>query len=274
MTIEIEKPAPLMIGNKAYYTLTSYDPIHIEVEVPATTDADVDLAIDSMVAEAGGTAEDLANDAWVAEHFDGVASADELRRSVYNQITDMSARVAEDQKVGLCVSELAKRLKQAVPPAHIAEARVMVEAQFAQSLAADGLTRSDFLSRTGTSEAALDAMFERQAKSAAEGNAALDAFAHERKLTVDDSELPRLLRVPLSEAEKIIEQARAAGQYEQLKEAALRNKAAETLVAECACTYKHETAEEAQARAAQMREMREKLAAKDQDSNPAGLHLV
>ncbi len=27
----IQKPAPLMIGNKAYYTLTSYDPVEVEV---------------------------------------------------------------------------------------------------------------------------------------------------------------------------------------------------------------------------------------------------
>ena len=50
----IQKPEPLVIGNKAFYTLTSYGPVDVEVHVVRTTDEEVELAIQTLVREAGG----------------------------------------------------------------------------------------------------------------------------------------------------------------------------------------------------------------------------
>ena len=68
----IQKPEPLVIGNKAVYTLASYGPVDVQAHVARTTDAEVELAIKTRVREAGGTESDLADPAWVASHFDGL----------------------------------------------------------------------------------------------------------------------------------------------------------------------------------------------------------
>ena len=41
--MELVKPDPLIIGGKAHYTLTSYEPVSVEVEVHNVSEEDVDL---------------------------------------------------------------------------------------------------------------------------------------------------------------------------------------------------------------------------------------
>ena len=74
MAIEFEKPQPLMLGDKAHYTLTSYDPVTITVQVPFTTDEDVEFALDTVLQRMGATPEKLSDSAWLAEHFQGISS--------------------------------------------------------------------------------------------------------------------------------------------------------------------------------------------------------
>ena len=169
----------------------------------------------------------------------------------------MNSQLAEQQKLGKCVEALSARLCQSIPPQHLEETKQLVRMRFTQQLQADGLTPNQFLERTGTTAAQLDTMFDRQAQQAAEGDAALSAYAHEKKLKVDEQEYARLLGMPPAEAQDIINQAKAAGQADELREAALRAKAAQIVVAECSCTYNHETAAQARARVAQYRQMRE-----------------
>lgn len=283
MAIDIEKPAPLMIGDKAYYNLTSYDPVTIEVEVPSVTDFDVELAVASLVQEMGGTMTDLLRPDWVAEHFDGVANVAELREQVRGEITQMNIALTDEQKTMKCLEELAKRLRQSVPPAHVARAREGVKYAYEQQLAAEGLTMEQFCARTGMRPADVEQMYDQQALASCEQNAALDAYAREKKLTVSEEEFGPLLGIPVDQVDATIEQVRAAGQYEQMKDAALHAKAAQAVVAECSCTYRHETPEEARRRSRQLEELRRQLESGgmgpsgDQPKaggNPAGLHLV
>ena len=255
--MSIEKPLPLMVGNKAYYSLTSYDPVEIEVDVPYTTDEDVDLGLQMTLQDLGGTPDDLNDPAWVSEHFEGLSTANEVREHIRQQVFLMNSQLAEQQKLGKCVEALSARLCQSIPPQHLEETKQLVRMRFTQQLQADGLTPNQFLERTGTTAAQLDTMFDRQAQQAAEGDAALSAYAHEKKLKVDEQEYARLLGMPPAEAQDIINQAKAAGQADELREAALRAKAAQIVVAECSCTYNHETAAQARARVAQYRQMRE-----------------
>lgn len=91
----IQKPEPLVIGNKAFYTLTSYGPVDVEVHVVRTTDEEVELAIQTLVREAGGTEKDLADPAWVASHFDGIENEQRLREQTRAYLSSLSEDSAE-----------------------------------------------------------------------------------------------------------------------------------------------------------------------------------
>lgn len=266
----IDKPLPLMVGTKAYYSLTSYDPVEITVDVPYTSEEDVELGVRMALADIGGSMEDFDDPAWVAEHFDGLSTADEVRETVRQQVRLMNDRISEEQKLGKCVEALAARLCQSIPPRQLEEARQLVQMRFTQQLQADGLTPSQFLARSGATTMQLEAIFDRQAQDMAEGDAALSAYAREKKLKADEHEYARLLGIPADEAQGVIDQARAAGQLDELHEAALRAKAAQIVVAECSCTYRHETAEEASARIAQYRQMEELFPAGMDEASDGG----
>lgn len=254
--MSIEKPLPLMVGDKAYYSLTSYDPVEITVEVPYTSEEDIQYGLEMTVADMGGTPEDLNNPSWLAEHFEGMTTRAQVYEAMRQEMRAMNAQLAEQQKLGKCVEALSARLVQAVPPEHIERTREALRARFTQQLQAEGLTPSQFMTRSGTSPAQLEAMFDKQARELSEGDAALSAYAHEKKLKVDEFEYERLLGLPPEELKKVMDQARAAGQLDELRESALRYKAAQIVVAECSCTYEHETPEQARVRMLQYRQMR------------------
>jgi hypothetical protein len=253
----IEKPLPLMVGNKAYYSLTSYDPVEIEVDVPYTSEEDIQIGIEMTVADLGGTMADLDNPDWVAEHFDGLTTRQQVVSAMRQQVDGMNAQMAEEQKVGKCVEALSARLGQSIPPQHLEQARQAVQMRFTQQLQAEGITPDQFLARSGATMAQLDAMFDQQARQMCEGDAALSAYAHEKKLKVDEHEYGRLLGLSPDDLKTVMDQARAAGQLDELREAALRSKAAQIVVAECSCTYNHETPEQARRRIAQFRQMQQ-----------------
>ena len=253
----IDKPLPLMVGNKAYYSLTSYDPVEIEVDVPYTSEEDIQIGIEMTVADLGGTMADLDNPDWVAEHFDGLTTRQQVVAAMRQQVDGMNAQMAEEQKVGKCVEALSARLGQSIPPQHLEQARQAVQMRFTQQLQAEGITPDQFLARSGATMAQLDAMFDQQAHQMCEGDAALSAYAHEKKLKVDEHEYGRLLGLSPDDLKTVMEQARAAGQLDELREAALRSKAAQIVVAECSCTYNHETPEQARRRIAQFRQMQQ-----------------
>jgi hypothetical protein len=111
-------------------------------------------------------------------------------------------------------------------------------------------------------------MLDEEAQATAEQEAALDAYASERKLTVADEELPALLNLSPADTEKVIGDAKEHGQTAMLHQAAVREKASHLLAAECACTYVHETEAEAQKRVEQYEKL-SKLAHEQVDSMPA-----
>lgn len=264
----IQKPLPLMVGNKAYYSLTSYAPVEIDVDVPYTSEEDVQYALEMTLADMGGTAKDLDDSSWVSEHFEGLTTRQQVMEALRQEIRLSSIQMAEQQKLGKCVEALATRLAQSVPPQHVEEAREALRMRFTQQLQAEGLTPDQFMARSGATPAQLENMFASQAAQMAEGDAALSAYAHEKKLKVSEEEYGRLLGIPAEELQTVIDQARATGQMDELKEAALRAKAAQIVVAECSCTYNHETPEHARARMAQFRQMQQMYAKRFDDDEP------
>ena len=266
--MDIQKPLPLMVGNRAFYSLTSYDPVEVTVDVPYSSDEEVDLILEMTVADLGGTPDSLDDSAWVGEHFEGLSTRAQVRAAMRQQVEAMNMQAAEEQKLGKCVEVLIGRLAQSVPPQHLEEARQAVRMRFTQQLQAEGMTPQQFMARTGTTAAQLDRMFDDQARQMAEGDAALSAYAHEKKLKVDELEFGRLLGLSPDDLQAVREQARAAGQLDELREAALRAKAAQIVVAECSCTYRHETPEQAKARLAQFRQMQRMFGADQPQQTP------
>lgn len=262
-----EKPLPMQIGDKLLYTLSSYDPVQIEVRVPLTTEADVDFALVPMLKRAGGDPETV-TDEWIAEHFEGAEGIEDMRAQIRTELERVNTSFAENSKGQLAAAELAKRLEQQVPAQVVSAYRSALVAQFEADMAADGMSPEEVIAQAG--EDAFANLFDDQAIRMAQELAALDAYINMKKLTVNDDEIPGLLQLPPDQADQLIKQAEEDGATEQLRQTALRNKAMRSLVAEASVTYKHETAEEAAKRAEEYEQLMkaQKLAedlAKDAD---------
>ena len=244
--MELVKPEPLVIGGKAHYTLTSYGPVSVEVEVPNVSEEDVDLALAATVAQAGGTPEDLYNDIWVHKTFPEVLDGNELRAVIREQMLAMQAQITEEQKAAKCADALAQRLVQRVPQGEVAPVRSSITQAFAMSLKQDGLTESEFLQQTGMRHADVELMFDQQAQATAEREAAIGAWAEYHKLQVTEDELAELLGIPEDQRAEMLNQARRVGQIEHLRDAAVQNKAMGMILSECNCTYVHEPSNQQQ----------------------------
>ena len=280
MALQIEKPAPLMVNGKAYYTLTSYEPVSIEVEVVRATDEDVEYAIETLLAQSGSTRADLRRPAWYTQHTEGVSNEQELREAIRAELEQLNAEYAEQQKAALAVQALTSRLRQAVPTDVVERIAEGLFYSFAQQLSMEGISPDDFAARTGTTLDEVVATFDERARQIAEQEAALDAYARDKKITVSEEEFPVLLGIPEEQFAEVLKGVRAAGSYGEMRDAALHAKAAAQLVSESACTYRLESPEEAQARVRQVRAMGaqlEQIARPDEPEAPsghAGLRLV
>ena len=239
-----QRPQPLMVDGKPFYTLSSYEPVSVTISIPYTTRQDMEFALELACHARGGTPEDLRDPAWVKRNFD-MDSPDELRLMLRSFLADSNARAARSELPTLCARELATRLEQSVLKADVARARHALRADFLQRLRDDGHTLEEFLDSTAASEQQLDDMFDREAKATAEEAAALDAFAQRRLVHVEYEELPDLLGMSKHETELAVAEARAAGNYADLRAMARRNKALRIVLDECQCTYRYETEAEA-----------------------------
>ena len=238
--MELVKPEPLIIDGVAHFTLTSYDPVSIEVDVPPLTDADIDQAMLMSVAELGGTPASLNDDAWIRENFEGVGNARELRETIREQMLFMSQEYAEEQKTVRCSIELAHRLMQRVSTKRVSEVRRMIDTMFEASLKADGITMDQFLAQSGMRREEFEGMLDLRAQGEAETEAALDAWVEHYRMTVADEELPDLLGIDPEQAEQFLKQMNATGEIKDARTAALRSKALAEVVNGCECTYHHE----------------------------------
>lgn len=228
--MDIVKPEPLILDGRAHYTLTSYDPVSVEVDVPNVTEEDVRGALQLAIMQEGGGPERMHDDAWIREKFEGMHSVEELKSALRKELQLYGEQMMEQQKMAACASTLAQRLMQRVPQEYIDRTREAVEAAFYQSLEQNGISEAMFLAQSGMSHADLQFVFDQQAKDTAEQDAAISAWADNRKLRVTDDEVSRLLGVPdLSDIDNI----------DEAHQAARKLKALSLVVAECSCMYRH-----------------------------------
>lgn len=247
------KPQPLVVDGHYRYTLSSYDPVSIRVEVPYLTDEEVRSAAMSLLEQHGLAAGAKPTDAWVRSHVEGVRGVSELLQAVREELEGMGEQAREMSKEGLCATELAKRLEQEVPAQEVARAREGLVHGYEMQAEQGGLTLSQALYGMGVDPKDADQMFDAQARRAAEQEAALDALADRHDLRADETELPALMGLSPKDANRLIRDARAHGELDALMRHARRCKAAELAASECTCTYEHETAEQAADRLDQMR---------------------
>lgn len=228
--MDIVKPEPLILDGRAHYTLTSYEPVSVEVDVPNVTEEDVRGALQLAIMQEGGGPERMSDDAWIRQKFEGVHGVAELKSVLRKELQLYGEQMMEQQKMAACANALAQRLMQRVPQDHINRTREAVEAAFYQSLEQNGISETVFLAQSGMSRADLQRLFDQQAKETAEQDAAVSAWADNRKLRVTDDEVSRVLGIPdLSEIDNMSE----------ARQAARKLKALSIVVAECSCTYRH-----------------------------------
>lgn len=262
----IIKPEPIQIGGHYLYTLTSYDPVDIEVRVPLVVDEDVEMAFEDFVLSQGKNPEEV-DDGWVAETAEGLKSVDELKAALRSQLTSMASYTAEREKADRCVAALATRLGQTVPEQEVARTKASLIASFEHDLQAQGTQLDQLNTEEKEGLAQMYEVIASDAQAIAERDAALAAWASEKKLKVDESEYPELLGISPTDAQTMIEQAKAAGQSEMLKEMVLNAKAMKAVVAECHCTYAHETEAEAKERIERIRTLQAAQAAARTNEN-------
>ena len=250
--MELVKPEPLILGGKAYYTLSSYDAPDIEVFVPRVTEDEVTYAYAALIMDAGGEPSDTVNDIWVQKTFN-MPGADALHDAVRAELEAEVNMMVEQQKAEACANALASRLRERVLPQRISQIRTQLMGTFARDLDAQGVSQDEFLAANHMTMMDFQRIMDEQAKTTATHEAAILAWAEERGVNVTDDEIPALIGIPEdADVKGILADIRASGQLEDVRQAAVQNKAMRMLVSECSCNYVHETANQAAARVAKM----------------------
>ena len=241
-----------MVDGRPYYTLSSYDPVQIEIYIPQVTDEDVNLALETMVERIGGTLRDLDDPQWLQAHFRGAHDLDQLRSVVRSQVSAANNLAIKDELISQSLAALARRLVQRVPDEAVEATRKQIRDQAEEQLKRQGHS----LDEHAGSDTPLADLMEAEALAAAEQEAALEAFVNKRRIEVGDDELPGLLGSDEESAKNVVESARKAGKLDELRAYAVKNKACQQVVSEARITWHHETDHEAAERAAQMRAAR------------------
>ena len=153
--MEMVKPEPLVIDGRPYYTLTSYEPVTVEVDVHDITEEDVEQAMAFAIAQNGGGPDRLNDDAWIRDKFEGMHGAAELKSTIRSEMEAANQEMMEGQVAVACASELAKRLVQRVTAEQVAAIRQDIEQSFEATLAEQGATIDLVLAQTGGSRAEL-----------------------------------------------------------------------------------------------------------------------
>jgi hypothetical protein len=260
------RPLPFTVDGRPYYTLSSYDPVRIEVYVPKVTDEDVSYALDGMVRDLGGTVADLDDPQWLQAHFHGARDLGQLRSAVRSQVSASNNLAVRDQVISQTLAALAARLVQRVPADAVERTREQIRAQADARLRERGRSLDEH--EGGSSP--LSDLIDEEALAATEQAAALEALATKRALEVADDELPDLLGADPESARRVVERAREAGTLDDVRRLAVRNKACRLAVSEASVEWHRESDREAAERVAQMRAARAAHAPQGGPDNPAG----
>lgn len=239
---DMERPEPEFRTGRLRYTLTTYDPVRIEVEVRKVSEKALDSALQFTIQKMGGGPESLKDEAWIRKTFPGVMNAEQLRYLLRQQINDASAKWTEQQKSTECAKALVKRLIEKVPPSSVWAARQSIVQSFEFGLKKEEMTKEEYLAQSGMTSDELQKMFDEQAQQAAEQEAAIDAWADYRKVSMSNEEIPRYLPLPHADKGLALREIMIAGRLEEARMSARRMKAIAMVVDECVCVYRQTSA--------------------------------
>lgn len=241
------KPLPLMLEGKPHYTLSSYDPVDIDVYVPYITDSEVQRALELMVRQEGGTMDSLDDPAWVQAHFgpkQSRLSLLERARQALQSSADESVRI---QALQQAEQKLAERLQQSVPHEYVeAQSQELLDEVTAE-FRRENMELQQTLDSLGATKDDLMGFFHEKAQDIAERDAALMAFAAARHIRMEPDQMASYLGLDDAEWDQAQRQMRAEGTLATLMEQASLDKACSVLLHEAHVTYHHQTREEAQA---------------------------
>lgn len=244
--MQTHKPGPLMMDGKAYYTLSSYDPVSIEIYVPYITDAQVDHELREWVESAGGDANSLRRPQWLRSRF-GCTTLGMLRSKVKNELEEARNEALNAHAGEQAARELARRLQQHVPASVVDEECDRLITNFTNDAGAGMQTLDDIVHSTGVTKQQLRALFREKAQEIAEQDAALLAYATAKHIRVSDADIAAYLGINLEVWERMAVQARERGSYEKVAKAALLSKTQAMVISSAARTVHRQTKEEAEA---------------------------
>lgn len=281
MALEIEKPLPLQLGNRYMFTLTSYEPVDVEIVRMQVQDADIDDGI-AQIMEMAGAAGQTPTDELVEELFgkEDVHTAEQLRKKVTDILATLAENSLEEQRFTGALDALAERLRERIPDEMIRGRAEQMVTTLAYELQQKGSSIDTLMTTDQVSREDLLAYASADAQIQLEQEQALIAFAAKRNITVEEKEFPALLGIPEDQLSEFVAAARRANSYDELHNAALAAKAGNVVAEEAKVTIVDETDEEAEARRAEKHEflaakheLEERLAgagSKDSDGADAG----
>ena len=231
------------------YTLTSYDPVSISVEIPYATADDVQDAMTAMAEREEGTEATIRDASWVKKHL-GYDSLMEFTKAARRKAEQELEEAAMQMRDLYCVAELSKRLEQDPGEELFKPIREDAALRLKFQLDQNSMSLRLFMARNNLDVDSLNKLLDDQAMAEARSQAALAAFAAERGITAEESEWADLLGLPKDVARNLFNKARGTEKYDSYARAAVNAKALRTVVAEADCTIVHETADEARRRVA------------------------
>ena len=236
---EARKPDPLYKDGRFCYTLTSYDPVSVEVEVRDVTNEAVDAALQFAMIQMGGGPERLLDDAWIQSKFPGAANSGQLKNMIRAKLEAASAELTRQNKANQCAIVLSERLVEQIPQIYITGLREVVRDTFLTGLVRQEMTVDDYLKESEITMAELEKMINHQTMQTAMQEAALDAWADKFEIVVEDEEVPDLLPAKAPNEKRTLEELVESGRLEEGRISARRVKALHDVIRRSECTYKH-----------------------------------
>lgn len=241
------KPLPLMLEGKPHYTLSSYDPVDIDVYVPYITDSQVQSTLELMVRQEGGTMASLDDPAWVQAHFGPRQSRLSLLERARQALQSSVDEDVHLQALQQAEQKLAERLQQSVPHEYVdAQSQDLLDEVTAE-FRRESMDLQQTLDSMGATKDDLVEFFHEKAQDMAECDAALMAFATARHIRMEPDQMASYLGLDDAEWEQAQRQMRAEGTLGTLMEQASLDKARNVVLHEAHVTYHHQTRAEAQA---------------------------
>lgn len=249
--MDYSRPSMSSYVDHTHYTLSSYDPVSIELFVPYISEQDVDDAVAYAIRSMGGGPDRLYDDEWIREQFPGISNASEMRDSLRLKLQSERSEYMEKQKSVECAEALASRLMQKVPYPRVKASRSTVHQYLLYQLNEQGLTEAKYLEQSGMTREDMDEYLDVQAEKVTRQEAALNAWAEHYGIGISNDEIPQFLNFDQQGMEQTMQMISAYGQLEQARQTALRAKVLQMIIGESVCSYRYETPAERSKRKAE-----------------------